>query len=397
MDSSKIIKLPPIYIFLLTSIMAPLVLELIAPLLPYMSKEFNVSLGNTGYIITLALAGIVVGQITTGILSYKCQSIDLINVGLVILCFSSIICALTDSFVLLLFGRFFQGMSASLIGVNSRAIVRQIYPLDRYIYAINYITLTWRLFVILGPIIGVIIYSLFGWRVIFIFMTIYGAITMYIINNLLKNAPVHVSKFSMKRNFFLFMIFFKKKSFLLKISALGTTTASGIIFVQFAPTYIYYELQYQSPIYLAIAIFFVGIGYILANFLILLFIKLKCLNKLAYISALSLIIGCSLMILRPEQYIFFIISAFFINFSIGINAPLLLLKSLIKYKRLAILAASAQGFLLWLVCSVFSLIFQLINIQSTYIYLIFVVLLSVYSFYIGVYSYTKKTASYNSS
>ena len=51
-----------IFVILLTSIMAPLVLELFTSALPYIADSYNLSGEHSGYIITYALIGIVIGQ-----------------------------------------------------------------------------------------------------------------------------------------------------------------------------------------------------------------------------------------------------------------------------------------------------------------------------------------------
>ena len=100
---------------------------------------------------------------------------------------------------------------------------------------------------------------------------------------------------------------------------------------------------------------------------------------------ISSILGYILLLSFPFSYAFFIVGTFLIQFSVGVNGPLILVKTLKKYKKNAVIAASTQGLLLWGFCSIVSIIFQKLSIKTISGYVVFSSILLIWSIYIGLY------------
>ncbi|MBP9777757.1 MAG: MFS transporter, partial [Rickettsiaceae bacterium] len=150
----KIIKQSAyINLSLVISVMAPMVINIVSPAIPFlMAYFFNSNLVN--YVIPVAVVGLLAGQIIAGLISINISKNTIIRAGLYAFILSSLLCFLASNIIIFLIGRFLQGVCASIIGVNNRALVREKFDDKTYGIVIGYVMLCWNIFVMIMPLVG---------------------------------------------------------------------------------------------------------------------------------------------------------------------------------------------------------------------------------------------------
>ena len=87
---------------------------------------------------------------------------------------ASVVCVLADSIRMLLVGRALQGISAGAGMVVGRAVVRDLHEGPAAQRLMSHVSMTFALGPALAPILGGWIFSVFGWRAIFVFLALLG-------------------------------------------------------------------------------------------------------------------------------------------------------------------------------------------------------------------------------
>lgn len=359
---------------LFISIMAPMVIDIMGPSLPYIAASLDLVKSSAQLIISIAIFGLVCGHVIAGTLSDVIGRARMIYIGLSILAIASFLCALADSFYLILLARFFQGMAASLIGANNRALIRERYDDNEYGSAINYVMFAWRTFVVIGPMVGAAIQNFISWKAVFYFNFFYAFVVLLVYIRFIKNKIQPIPGKNIRKNCLHFIDFFKNKKFILNIVALGLSTSTGILFVQFSPFFLVRHFHVSS-LSIGLCNMSIGIAYIFSTFAIQYLQK-----KAVQIYALSLICLCIGFVLLPSvsshSLSLFILSILTIQFGMGLSGPIILTNALQDFKDKASSAAAAQGMILWATCAGVSLFFGLSDIQSIDVYTVIMAIIS---------------------
>ena len=234
--------------------------------------------------------------------------------------------------------------------------------------------LAWRTFVVVSPMIGAVIQNFINWKAVFYFNFLYAFVTLVVYISFVKNKIQTISRKNIRKNFFHFIDFFKNKKFILNIVALGLSTSTGILFVQFSPFFLVHHFHVSS-LSIGLCNMSIGIAYIFSTFAI------QYLQKRSVkIYALSLMCLCVGFVLLPtlgnRSLSLFILSILIIQFGIGLSGPIILTNALQDFKDKASSAAAAQGMILWATCAGISLFFGLSNIQSIDAYTVVIAIIS---------------------
>jgi EmrB/QacA subfamily drug resistance transporter len=110
--------------------------------------------------------------------------------GLVLLTISSILCGLSPSVYFLIGFRSLQGLGAVFISALGVAIITQVFPDFQRGRALGIISAITSLGVVLGPSIGGLLISLFGWRTIFLANVPIGIFAYFIVFKFVPAFPV---------------------------------------------------------------------------------------------------------------------------------------------------------------------------------------------------------------
>lgn len=149
-------------------------ISIFLPSLPAMTEYYGADYAIMQLSVSLYLAATAVLQLFIGPISdrYGRRSLTLGSIGL--FCLATIGCLLSPTAEIFLVFRMIQAVVAVAMTL-SRAIVRDIHPQDKAASQIGYVTMGMSLVPMFSPMIGGILDEMFGWKAVFVFLTLSGA------------------------------------------------------------------------------------------------------------------------------------------------------------------------------------------------------------------------------
>ncbi|WP_420404851.1 multidrug effflux MFS transporter [Nisaea sp.] len=183
-------KAPPILVLIAATATGPLALNLFVPSMPGLVGLFGTDYGTVQLTLTLYLAGVAIGQLIYGPISDRIGRRPTLLTGLAIFALSSLACAFASSIDLLIVGRVFQALGGCAGMVLGRAIVRDVYEREEAAPVIAYITMAMAVAPMIGPAIGGILDSAFGWYAgFYVVAAAGGAVLLYAVPSLHETHP----------------------------------------------------------------------------------------------------------------------------------------------------------------------------------------------------------------
>ena len=158
--------------------LGPFSVDTYLPSFPAIQREFAVTPLEVQQTLTAYLIVFAVMTLFHGALSDSFGRRPVILACLVIHVLGSIGCTLAQSFPQLLFFRGAQGFSAGVGWVVGRAIVRESFPGHEAQRLLSLITMIFGLAPALAPVIGGALQAAFGWRAVFTFLALFGALQL---------------------------------------------------------------------------------------------------------------------------------------------------------------------------------------------------------------------------
>ncbi len=158
---------PHIVTLILVAGIGALTMNMHLPAMTDMANWFGTDYAIVQLSVSGYLAAIAVAQIFIGPLSDRFGRRPVFLISMVILAVASLICAYAPSIEIMLMARMAQTAAASGM-VLSRAVVRDMVPMDRAASMIGYVTMGMTLIPMLAPIAGGTLSDRFGWQSIFI-------------------------------------------------------------------------------------------------------------------------------------------------------------------------------------------------------------------------------------
>jgi DHA1 family bicyclomycin/chloramphenicol resistance-like MFS transporter len=148
------------------------------PAIPATARALGAGLTTTQLTVTLFFGGFAVGQLVWGLLSDRTGRKPTLMAGFVLYEITTIGCALAPDIGTLLTMRVLQGFAAGAAAVLGRAVVRDLFEGPQMARILSLALAAFITAPIVAPSIGAVILSLAGWRWIFGFLAIYGAVLM---------------------------------------------------------------------------------------------------------------------------------------------------------------------------------------------------------------------------
>ena len=158
--------------------LGPLSVDAYLPSFPAIQREFAITPIELQQTLTAYLVAFAAMTLFLGSLSDSFGRRPVILACLAIYVLGSIGCTLAQSFAQLLVFRGAQGLSAGVGWVVGRAIVRESYPGHEAQRLLSLITMIFGLAPALAPVIGGALQGAFGWRAVFAFLTLFGALQL---------------------------------------------------------------------------------------------------------------------------------------------------------------------------------------------------------------------------
>ena len=190
---------------LLTSL-GPLSTDMYLPALPSIAAGLSATTAQTQLTLSAFLVGFACGQFVYGPVSDRFGRRPALLSGLVLFLLATIGCALAPSIEMLTLARFAQALGASGPIVLARAIVRDLYEGPRAGRELSRMGTIMGLVPAIAPVLGGVVYELFGWRAIFLAILLGGiAITAVVAPGLPETirakSPTPISFGSILRGF----------------------------------------------------------------------------------------------------------------------------------------------------------------------------------------------------
>jgi len=156
-------------IFILGSLIAlgPLSIDMYLPGFPDIAKDLDTDIARVGHTLTSYFIGIGIGQLVYGPLMDRYGRKGPMMVGLLLFLLATVGCALAPNVETLIVTRFIMAVGGCAGLVASRAMVRDLFPVDETAKVFSTLMLIMGVAPIIGPSIGGIVVGAWGWRMIF--------------------------------------------------------------------------------------------------------------------------------------------------------------------------------------------------------------------------------------
>lgn len=158
--------------------LGPISTDLYLPSVPAIGRDLGADVAATQLTLSVFLAAFALAQIPVGPLSDRFGRRPILLAGLAVYVMASFACAVAPTIEALIAARAVQAIGACAGVVLGRAIVRDIYGRDRAARMLAYIGTAMALAPMIGPILGGIVESSFGWRWNFAILLSFGVATL---------------------------------------------------------------------------------------------------------------------------------------------------------------------------------------------------------------------------
>jgi MFS transporter, DHA1 family, multidrug resistance protein len=158
--------------------LGPLSMDMYLPSLPDIARALDAPIAHTQLTISSYLVGFALGQMIYGPLSDRYGRRPVLLTAITLYLASTLACAAAQSADLLIAARLLQGVSGSGAIVLTRAIVRDVHSGVQAARELSLMGSISAIAPIIGPMIGGILQTGFGWRANFICMSAAGLIAL---------------------------------------------------------------------------------------------------------------------------------------------------------------------------------------------------------------------------
>lgn len=168
---------------------------LVFPSLPWIAKDFDISLDQAQLLVSVYLLGFGPSQFLYGPVSDALGRKKVLITGLLIaLCGLLMIISLSHSFTGMVLGRFLQGLGTGCCAVLARASTRDRFSGAELPLAMSYIAMAASLTPLMAPVIGGFINFHFGWTMVFTSLLGYVSLVWLVIAFRFKETMKQTSK-----------------------------------------------------------------------------------------------------------------------------------------------------------------------------------------------------------
>jgi DHA1 family bicyclomycin/chloramphenicol resistance-like MFS transporter len=224
----------------LLSMVGPFTIDAYLPSFPDIEATFGISRALLTQSLAVYLAAFAVSTLLWGPLSDRIGRRLVIMGSLSMYVLASVGCALandSDAFLIL---RTLQGLAASGGLIAGRAMIRDAHDAQSAHRAMSQVTMLFALAPAVAPVLGAWLHDLFGWRSVFWFLSIFGALlvlmTVFIEETLAAKQRQSFHPSSVAR---VYIRTLKDRRFLMMILSLSFTFAGIFLYIAGAPTVIY--------------------------------------------------------------------------------------------------------------------------------------------------------------
>ena len=150
----------------------PTTLNIVVPALPAMANRLATDVATIQLTVSVYLLALAAGQLLMGPLSDRFGRRPVVLAGLALTAGASVLAIVISTVESLIFARVLQALGASAGIVVSRAIIRDLFDRNRAAAMIGLVATVMVVVPTLGPLIGGLLDTGFGWESIFIFTAV---------------------------------------------------------------------------------------------------------------------------------------------------------------------------------------------------------------------------------
>lgn len=167
-----------VMVLVLATAIGPFALQVFLPALPAIQADFAVSAATAQLVFSLSAFSIAVSTLFYGPISDRVGRRPALIGGLVVYLAGSVLCAVAPTISVLIVGRIVQAAGGCAGIVLTRAIVRDLYSLDRSAAVLAYITMAMVAAPMVAPALGGLLTDTAGWRMVFVVGAALGVVIM---------------------------------------------------------------------------------------------------------------------------------------------------------------------------------------------------------------------------
>lgn len=175
-DQFKIRMFPFVLVFI--EIIVFLSMDMNLPALPRIAEDFQVSQDVTQYAQALWFLGSMSTQLFLGPVSEIYGRKNILLLGIVVFIVTNIVLAVTNDINLFLFARYFQGTTVCAVIITGYATIHELFKGKEAVQILAVMSSITILAPALGPVIGAVIITFYGWQVIFALLAALGILSI---------------------------------------------------------------------------------------------------------------------------------------------------------------------------------------------------------------------------
>jgi len=248
--SDKTVQLSFLMFLLLGAITAltPLAIDMYLPAMPTIADDLGVEAGKVQMTLTAYTLFYAFGQLIHGPLADSFGRKPIIILGTILFAITSVFSVYVSDVDTLITLRAVQGFAGAAAAVVIVALIRDLFADEEYARTMSYITLIMTVAPLIAPMVGGHLTEWFGWRSIFILLTVYAVVIIFLIHRKIPETLPLESR----REFKLRGILRNYLSLLTNKSSLGLMFSSAFSFAGLfsfitAGSFVYIDLFGLSP------------------------------------------------------------------------------------------------------------------------------------------------------
>lgn len=278
--------------------LSALTMNIFLPALPAMAKDLGVDYDRVQVLVSGYIAMTALVQLVIGPLSDRYGRRPVMLCALVILIAASLVCVVATSIEVLTLARMIQ--TAVVAGlVLSRAIIRDMVPMDEAASMISYVTMGMTLIPMIGPTLGGLLSDSFGWRSNFVAILVAAIAVLILIHRDLGETN-HQKSGSFSEQFRAWPRLLASPRFWGYTMAGTFTSGAFFAFLGGAP-FVGGTLMGLTPSMLGLQFMFIAAGYIVGNYLSGRFARRAGIDMMMLIGGVVALVGAALPILFLAQ------------------------------------------------------------------------------------------------
>ncbi|GAA5221084.1 multidrug effflux MFS transporter [Membranihabitans marinus] len=168
------------------SAIGPLSIDLYLPAFNDIARDLNTDLPHVAYTLSSYFLGIGIGQLIFGPITDRFGRKWPTVIGLFVFGITAAFIYLTPTIEAFIGARIIMALGGCIGMITSKAMVRDLFPPDKSAQVFSVLMLVMGIAPVVGPTLGGVMVAQYGWRSIFVFLTLYATLVFLAVLLLLK-------------------------------------------------------------------------------------------------------------------------------------------------------------------------------------------------------------------